>query len=73
MQSFNGELGGVVTECGTVRIWNIVEQCIYLSASCSDILGGSYVSNFHISEVGIVFVLLSNSFSYSYSKKLESW
>lgn len=72
-QSINNEFGGIVTECGSVRIWNIVEQSIYIACSCTDLLTGAYVAHFHITENGIAFVMLSNGCSYSYSRKLDSW
>lgn len=72
-QSYNSELGGVVSECGIVRIWNIIEQSVFITSSCREILGGAHVAHFHITDLGIAFVLLSNGCSFSYSKKLESW
>lgn len=75
-QSINSELGGIITECGNIRIWNLTERSIYIKASCSDILGyatDQLVSYFHVSEAGTLYLLLSNGCSYSYSKNLESW
>lgn len=72
-QSINNEFGGIVTECGSVRIWNVADQSIYIACSCTDLLTGSYVAHFHITENGIAFVMLSNGCSYSYSRKLDSW
>ncbi|XP_037028576.1 protein HIRA homolog [Bradysia coprophila] len=71
--SINSEFGGIVTECGSVRIWNVPDQSIYIACSCKDLLTGSYVAHFHITENGVAFVMLSNGCSYSYSRKLDSW
>lgn len=62
-----------MSECGIVRVWNIVNQNIFITTSCTDILSGAHVTHFHISDLGIAFVLLTNGCSYSYSKQLESW
>lgn len=76
-QSINSELGGIVTECGTIRIWNLTEQTIFLTTTCKELLnaGGtiSYVAHFHVTEAGVPFILLSNGCSFSYCKRLDSW
>lgn len=72
-QSINSEFGGIVTECGSVRIWNVAAQSIYIACSCTDLLTGAYVAHFHITENGVAFVMLSNGCSYSYSRTLDSW
>lgn len=73
----NSELGGIVSECGVIRIWNLTDRSIYISATCHDLLNFTTaqlsVAYFHVSEVGVIYVLLSNGCSYSYCKKLESW
>lgn len=78
LQSMNSELGGIVTECGLIRIWNLTTKEIFLSTNCYDLLSTadgnkSFVTYFYVSESGVVFILLSNGCSYSYCKKLDSW
>lgn len=77
-QSINSNLGGVVTECGQVRVWNLDEGSIYIKANCHDLFPNTstttpVVSYFHVTEAGILYVMLSNGCAYSYSKKLETW
>ncbi|XP_055592877.1 protein HIRA homolog isoform X2 [Uranotaenia lowii] len=71
--SANCKLGAVLTENSTLRIWDLVDLSIYLSANCADIMGTSFASLFHVTDQGIPFIVLANGSSYSYSKKLESW
>lgn len=78
LQSINGELGGIVTECGLIRIWNLTLKEIFVSTNCYDLLSTadgnrSYVTYFYVSESGVIFILLSNGCSFSYCKKLDSW
>lgn len=77
VQSVNSDLAGIVTECGSIRIWNLNESAIFLSTSCKDILnaGGvvSSVASFYVTEVGVPIILLTNGYSFSYSRKLDSW
>lgn len=77
-QSINSDLGGVVTECGQIRIWNLTEGSIYIKATCHDLFSSistinPVVSYFHVTEAGILYIMLSNGCAYSYSKNLESW
>ncbi|GAB0093518.1 Protein HIRA [Sergentomyia squamirostris] len=69
----SGELGGVVSECGLVRVWNIKEQKVTVSTSCTDLLRGGTVKMLTITDQGIPFVLISNGCAYTYSKAMESW
>ncbi|XP_031624833.1 protein HIRA homolog [Contarinia nasturtii] len=76
--SINSDLGGVVTECGQIRVWNLTECSIFISATCHDLFASTsttapIVSYFHVTEVGILYILLSNGCAYSYNKNLESW
>lgn len=55
-----------------------MEKKIFVSASCHDLFSDAStaklsISFFHVSEVGILYVMLSNGCSYSYNKNLESW
>ncbi|XP_037920410.1 protein HIRA homolog [Hermetia illucens] len=68
-----GVLGGVISECGQLRVWNIEKQAIYITSSCADIFKSGQVVQFTITENGIPFVLFSNGSSYSYSKGMECW
>lgn len=72
-QSINSELGGIVSECGIVRIWNINEQCVFITTNCTDMLNGSHVVQFYITEKGIALILLANGSAFSFCKKLQSW
>ncbi|XP_055300313.1 protein HIRA homolog [Sitodiplosis mosellana] len=76
--SINSDLGGVVTECGQIRVWNLNEGSIYITATCHDLFPSTstlkpVVSYFHVTEAGILYIMLSNGCAYSYSKNLESW
>lgn len=66
-----------MTECGTIRIWNLTEQSVFMTATCKELLnaGGNstQVASFYVTEAGIPFILLSNGHSFSYCNKLESW
>lgn len=78
LQSINSELGGIITESGTIRVWNLSEKKIFISATCHDLFSDTStaklsISFFHVSEAGILYVMLSNGCAYSYSKNLESW
>ncbi|XP_036343366.1 LOW QUALITY PROTEIN: protein HIRA homolog [Rhagoletis pomonella] len=70
----SGRLVGVVTDCGTLRIWHIEERRIFLSTTCNDI-GGKLgtVVQFNITEDGIPMILYANGSAYSYSPQLQSW
>lgn len=78
-QSINSELGGIVTECGQIRVWNLTEGSIYIRATCHDLFPTQSTSTtpevyyFHVTEAGILYVILSNGCAYSYSKQLETW
>lgn len=78
-QSINSELGGVITECGSIRIWNLSTKTLFTSISCSDLFVNAlpsvklFVTFFHVSEGGILYIMLSNGCAYSYNKGLESW
>ncbi|XP_059615006.1 protein HIRA homolog [Phlebotomus argentipes] len=71
--NFSGELGGVVSECGLVRVWNIEEQKVIVSTSCTDLLRGGSVKMLNVTEKGTPFVLMSNGCAFTFSKDLESW
>lgn len=78
LQSINSELGGIVTECGLIRVWNVAKKEIFLSTNCYDLLttadgNKSFVAYFYVTESGVVFIVLSNSCSFSFCKKLDSW
>lgn len=77
-QSINSDLGGVVTECGQIRVWNLLEGSIHITATCHDLFPSTLttkpiVSYFHVTEAGILYIMLSNGCAYSYSKNLECW
>lgn len=46
---------------------------MFINSSCTDVLTTGHLSNFHITDDGVVFLMLANGCSYSYSKQLESW
>ncbi|XP_050101416.1 protein HIRA homolog [Anopheles aquasalis] len=71
--SSNSKLVAVLTENGTLRIWNVPEKAVYLSTNCSDILSGSFVTVLHVSDQGMPFIVLANGSSYCYCRKLDSW
>lgn len=74
MKCPSGRLVGVVTDCGTLRIWRIEERRIFLAVTCHEI-GGKLgtVVQFVITEDGVPMILFSNGNAYSYSKQLQSW
>lgn len=78
-QSMNSELGGVITECGSIRVWNLTTKTLFTSILCTDLFVNAapsaklYVTFFHVSESGILYIMLSNGCAYSYNKTLESW
>ncbi|XP_055641271.1 protein HIRA homolog isoform X2 [Toxorhynchites rutilus septentrionalis] len=67
------KLGAVLTENCTIRVWDLDEQCIFLNATCQDIMGTSFATMLHVSDEGVPFIILANGASFSYCKKLESW
>ncbi|EDS35707.1 histone transcription regulator [Culex quinquefasciatus] len=69
----NSNLGAVLTENCTLRVWDLEEQCVFLSGTCRDIVTNSYPSVMHLSDQGVPFIILANGSSFTYSKKLESW
>lgn len=78
-QSLNSELGGVIAECGSIRVWNLTAKKLFTSISCIDLFVNAvpsaklYVTFFHVSEGGILYIMLSNGCAFSYNKSLESW
>lgn len=72
-QSPNSEFVGVVCENGLVRVWKLHEPSVFINTNCSDVQTTGPLSNFHITDDGVVFLMLGNGCSYSYSKQLESW
>ncbi|XP_068152297.1 protein HIRA homolog [Drosophila tropicalis] len=70
----DNELVGVLTECGILRIWNIVKRNVHMAASCQDLLDkhGTAV-NFIITDKGMPLIAFPNCNSYSYSVNLQSW
>lgn len=64
---------GVVCENGLVRVWKLHEPSVFINTNCSDVLTTGNLANFHITVDGVVFLMLGNGCSYSYSKQLESW
>lgn len=79
LQSINSELGGIVTECGQIRVWNLTDGIIHVKATCHDLFPTTattalaHVCYFHVTEAGILYIILSNGNAYSYSKQLETW
>lgn len=78
LQSINSELGGIVTECGQIRVWNLTKGSIYVKATCHDLFPSTatttaQVCYFYITETGILYIILSNGNAYSYSKQLDTW
>lgn len=71
------ELGGVVSECGVVRVWNIQTRKVELAVTCTDLLrvnsGNTTILLMAITDNGIPFIVLGNGTSYCYSRDLESW
>ncbi|XP_067639954.1 protein HIRA homolog isoform X2 [Eurosta solidaginis] len=70
----SSRLVGVVSDCGTVRIWHIAERRIFLAATYNEIgskLGT--VVQFNITEDGVPMILFANGNAYSYSSQLQSW
>lgn len=64
----------MISECGQIRIWNVDEQTIYLTSSCSEIFNkAGHVVQFQITESGVPFILFSNGNAYSYSTDLQCW
>ncbi|XP_055844471.1 protein HIRA homolog [Episyrphus balteatus] len=69
-----GNLVGVITECGLLRIWDIALKKIVISTTCAEIFGKhGQVVQFSITENGVPFVLFSNGNSYTYSSSMQCW
>lgn len=77
--STNCDYGGVVTVCGKIRVWNLTIGSIFISTTCHDLYTmpvttpTPIVSFFHVTEVGILYIMLSNGSAFAYNKELESW
>lgn len=54
-------------------MWTLREPSVFLNTNCSDVLSSGSLSNFHITMDGVVFLMLGNGCSYTFSKQLESW
>lgn len=74
LQSLNSQYVGVVGENGLVKVWTLQQpRTMHLNTTCSDIFATGHLSSFRITDDGIVFIMLRNGSSYSYSKQLDSW
>ncbi|XP_055384553.1 protein HIRA homolog [Condylostylus longicornis] len=70
----SGKLAGVISECGSLKIWNVEEKKIFISASCSEMFKKcGQVIQFSITESGTPIVLFCNGTSYSYSETMKCW